>query len=158
MDTETRQIIDCQRDIKQSIDIINIDDIANSIKSLALEIEDLPCKQHETKQVKKQMQKAKSLELPCAPSAEAIVDSNCYFKTKSGGYKKYELRLTEDSILFNRPKSSKQQDFSYALNKVQVLIRYTPVRAARDESEISGEYCLNIISSPTTQRSVYFCS
>ena len=54
-------------------------------------------------------------------------DSNlCYFKTKSGGYKAYELSIAEESINFCRPKSTKQQEMTYKLNTVQCLIRYTP--------------------------------
>ena len=53
MITDISQIIECQRDTKQNIDIFNIDDIANSIKSMALEIENLPCRQRQTEQVEK---------------------------------------------------------------------------------------------------------
>ena len=74
-----------------SIDFTNIDDIAASIKSFALEIENLPFAKTD-EQVEKISEptiapKSTPLELPCAPSA--LNNNTCYFKTRSGGFKDY---------------------------------------------------------------------
>lgn len=53
-----------------------------------------------------------------------------------------------------RPKSSKQQSLVYALNTVQVLIRY----AADSDDDSVEEFGLNIIRSHNSQRSVFFDS
>ena len=88
-------------------DIIDIDDIANCINNLALEIENLPFaprEQQEPEQVKQEALSAPVLSsstrrLPFAPSVtetEASVSSTCYFKTKTGGKKEYQILITQD--------------------------------------------------------------
>ena len=145
------------------IDYTNIDDITASINACALEIESLP------ESISQQSKNTKSpLQLPCSSPEEETEDSDsnsnlCYFKTKSGGYKAYELSLTEESINFCRPKSTKQQEMTYGLNTVQCLIRYTAREDSRVESKsssniITGEFCINLLTSTSHQRSIYFAS
>ena len=153
MSQNTRQIIEPSKTLNQAIDFTNIDDITASIRSFALEIENQP--QQKSEQVE-ESNNSSPLELPCAPSAATETTSSaCYFKTKSGGFKDYIIEISEGAIVFRRPKSTKQQELSYMLNTIQCLIRYTPAIVSRDSS-ITGEFCINLISSNSQQRSVYF--
>ena len=155
--------------LDKDFDYSNIDDITASINACANEIENLPGSKAsystaESEPTSELEKTSKSLELPVAPSTccvETSDDNLCYFKTKSGGFKAYELSISEDAINFNRPKSTKQQELSYELSKVQCLIRHTQPSTCHTEnknSSITGEFCINLINSNSQQRSIYFGS
>ena len=66
--------------------------------------------------------------------------------------KKYMIWLSEDTLVFSRPKSTKQQNLQYSLHKLQCLIDLR-------ENLINGKtrtFSLLLLLSPTQQRSVYF--
>ena len=154
--------------INKDIDYSNLDDITASINACALDIENLPGTKStqasdELESVSKQPKMISQLELPVAPSTTSEEASNnlCFFKTKSGGYKAYELSVSESAINFNRPKSTKQQELSYELSKVQCLIKHTQISESTIDNKncnITGEFCINLITSNSQQRSIYFDS
>lgn len=143
MTSNSRQNNEMKERIMDLPDFSNFSDIAASIKSFALEIENLPFANveqqiEETEQIETISEPTSirnniPLELPCAPSANNN-QSLCYFKTRSGGFKDYELDISEGAIIFRRPKSTKQQELSYELNTVQCLIRYTPFTQFNSEA------------------------
>lgn len=95
--------------------------MSDMIKSFALEIENEPCSSNNKKEsVRIELVQsgteveAKKLSLPCAPSAEETSASSsstdleaCYFKTRSGGYKQYQITIADSMIVFSRPSSTK---------------------------------------------------
>ena len=84
--------------------------------------------------------------------------SVCYFKTRSGGFKEYDLNIVENEIVFSRPNSSKQAELKYALNSIQCVKKPNGTKDDKfvAEKAITGEFCLMLISSATQQRSIYF--
>jgi hypothetical protein len=93
------------------------------------------------------------------------IDNVCYFMTKSGGFKSYEICIRADAIVFSRPHSSKQQALTYALDAVHCVRRRLPSPQSQKQATKGGKldtfkdlYCINIVSSHTEQRSVFFKS
>ena len=89
--------------------------------------------------------------LPCAPSAQEVSHNMGYFMTRTGSFKSYEQTIIDGKLLFRRPKSSKNLEFSYKLNTIQCLIRNKQVEtptANRGET-MTEEFCINLISSST---------
>ena len=88
MTTSTRVL-----SFNSDIDYSNIDDITASINACAVDIESKP----ESISLHSKSTSC-ALQLPCSSSSVSTEDSDsnklCYFKTKSGGYKAYELSLT----------------------------------------------------------------
>ena len=80
-----------------------------------------------------------------------------WLKTKGVNYKEYLIYLTEEAIVFSRPKSAKQQLLQYALTSFQCLADVRPhvVKTQSSKKAVPTE-CLLLISSPTQQRSIFF--
>ena len=143
LDDITAGIKACALEIEKSpIDYSNLDDVAAGIKACASELEKLPpgsagsdsgCSLQSASTSSSQGSSCFCPELPTESlkqndTSNTQQDNICYFKTKTGGYKAYELSIGDSAINFRRPKSTKQQALSYDLDAVQCLIRYAPVR------------------------------
>ena len=48
--------------------------------------------------------------------------SECYFKTKSGAFKQFNISIADGAVQFCRPKKGQEPEFTYNLNSIQVAI------------------------------------
>ena len=134
LDDITASIKACALEIEKStIDYSNLDDVTAGIKDCASELEKLPsgsagsdsgCSLQSASTASSQGSSCFCHELPTESlkqndTSDTQQDHICYFKTKTGGYKAYELSIGDNAINFRRPKSTKQQALSYDLDAVQ---------------------------------------
>ena len=48
--------------------------------------------------------------------------SECYFKTKTGAFKQFNICIADGVVQFCRPKKGQEPEFTYNLNSIQVAI------------------------------------
>ena len=144
--------------------------MADMIKSFAIEIEKTPL-EHSSSGKKDDIPVSretgvlkKSLALPSAPAAEETLTqrelNNCFFKTRTGGFKSYQIVIDDGNVVFSRPNSSKQQELCYELATVQFIKKVRNIRDdnSEEDAKTSKEFFLQIICNNNMQRFVYFNS
>ena len=89
--------------------------------------------------------------------------------TKNGSFKDYEIKVCDGAIELHRPKSSKQKALTYMLKDIHCVIRLAPnsVGLRPNENARSGvnpelqttvDHCMNILSTNSRKRAIYFPS